>query len=531
MKTKTTLLLSIVLFSFSSFAQINLTNGLIAYFPFTGNAGDSSGLSNHGVPTNGASLTSDRFNTPNSAYAFDGVDDYINIPTYTNMSPTNAVSIAAWVKGTTTGKNAYVFDRLEINDGYGLMFTSTGNLRLSINGGQVWVTSTQVVADNQWHHVAGTYDRNKGVANIYVDGVIAGTGTLSSSITYTPEPRNGIGGTGQIGTNSFFNGSIDEVRIYNRAINLCEIEKLADVQYNLSAGLIGHFMFSGNSSDSSGLGNHGVPTNGASLTTDRFNTPNSAYYFDGVDDYINIPTYNNMSPTNAVSMAAWVKADSVNNLRYIYDRIEINDGYGLTVTANGNLRITINGGQGAAVSSQKITDGQWHHVVGTYDKNTSQLKVYIDCVEDGSSTLSSSITYSPEPRNGIGGPGQPGYMYYFKGSIDDLRIYNRALTACEINQLCNTSIITSINEQVVPSNELTIYPNPANNYVSIDFSSFTEKPSYITIIDSKGAIVSEININKENKVQLNTSALTNGIYFINVVGNSYSNAGRFVIAR
>ena len=150
---------------------------------------------------------------------------------------------------------------------------------------------------------------------------------------------------------------------------------------------------------------------------------------------------------------------------------------------------------------------------------------------DGTANFTSPITYTPEPRNGIGGTGQIGTNSFFSGKIDELRIYNRALNDCEITNLCSNSIITSINEEIISSDELAIYPNPANNYVSIDFSSFNEKPSYVSIIDSKGAIVSETKISKENKIQVNTSSLTNGIYFINVVGNNYSSTGRFIIAR
>ena len=65
--------------SFPGKAQVNLANGLIAYYPFSGNANDASGNGNNAV-FNNATLTTDRFGNPNSAYYFDGVSNYIQIP-------------------------------------------------------------------------------------------------------------------------------------------------------------------------------------------------------------------------------------------------------------------------------------------------------------------------------------------------------------------------------------------------------------------------------------------------------------------
>ncbi len=77
-------------------AQINLTNGLIMYYPFTGNATDVSGNTNVAT-VNGPVLTTDRFGAANSAYYFDGVDDYIQLTGGVGMKPTFPMSISAWV--------------------------------------------------------------------------------------------------------------------------------------------------------------------------------------------------------------------------------------------------------------------------------------------------------------------------------------------------------------------------------------------------------------------------------------------------
>ena len=76
---KTTSTIALILFSLSSFSQIIPTSGMVSYYPFNGNANDES-TNNFNGTVIGASLTFDRFNQPNSAYNFDGIDDYIHFP-------------------------------------------------------------------------------------------------------------------------------------------------------------------------------------------------------------------------------------------------------------------------------------------------------------------------------------------------------------------------------------------------------------------------------------------------------------------
>lgn len=159
--------------------------------------------------------------------------------------------------------------------------------------------------------------------------------------------------------------------------------------------------------------------------------------FDGTNDYVDISSYSNMSPTNAVTIEAWIKGNSSDNTstKFIYDRIETNDGYGLTVTSSGSARLTINGGDAAVTSSINVLDGNWNHIAGTYDQITGALHVYVNGSLDGSFTYSSPIDYSTEPRNGIGGPGAS--TNFFKGEISEVRVWNYARSLSEIqNNRC-----------------------------------------------------------------------------------------------
>jgi hypothetical protein len=79
-----------------SYGQVNLNQGLLAYYPFSGNANDASGNNNHGTAQNGIQLTTDKFGNPNSAYRFDGVDDHIIVSDNGKLSP-KKISVVAWV--------------------------------------------------------------------------------------------------------------------------------------------------------------------------------------------------------------------------------------------------------------------------------------------------------------------------------------------------------------------------------------------------------------------------------------------------
>lgn len=97
---KTLLLLSLLFLFNASFAQSGLTRGLIAYYPFDGNANDVSGNGNNGTPENNIQLTADRFGIANSAYNFDGVDDYIRIPNSSSLDVSTAMSVALYFKAS-----------------------------------------------------------------------------------------------------------------------------------------------------------------------------------------------------------------------------------------------------------------------------------------------------------------------------------------------------------------------------------------------------------------------------------------------
>ena len=224
---KMLLLLLLTSFCLNCNGTYDSTIGLVAYYPFNGNANDESGNENHGSVF-GATLTSDRFGNPNSAYDFDGVSAYITTPLDINVSTIPELTMSAWVYPRRTGPEDEGvvshgrrqilscddgdFDRsLMVRYGYWEIFM----------GGDNWKLTELPVDIKAWQHVAvvfGNYDvkfyKN---GKEYSFGVFSGTGSTGYPLTIGDNPDFPI---------QFFDGIIDDVRIYNRTLSIWEVRNL-----------------------------------------------------------------------------------------------------------------------------------------------------------------------------------------------------------------------------------------------------------------------------------------------------------------
>jgi gliding motility-associated-like protein len=221
-------------------AQINLTNGLLLYFPFTGNATDVSGNTNVAT-VNGPVLANDRFGAANSAYYFDGVDDYISIVNGAGMKPTYPFSFSCWfnpVSSNTAVDVNFIYANdytIPGDDYYGAIFnTPLDRFQASVGDGNFVDPSNrnskminQTLVYGQWHHLAAVVYSATNM-RLFIDcaevpGAYSGTG---SGLTFSPNNTGIMGrGNGGVGEN-FLNAYVDEVRFYNRALSDQEIGAL-----------------------------------------------------------------------------------------------------------------------------------------------------------------------------------------------------------------------------------------------------------------------------------------------------------------
>lgn len=208
---------------------VNLTTGLVAFYPFNGNTNDESGNGNNGSILGSVSLASDRLGNLNKAYSFNG--GTISVPHNSNLAITQGgqFSVSLWVNKTNQANPVHIIGKrpnggrsfnwiIAQHVGAGsLLFTG----HTGFNGLSTGVLSNIAINDNVWEHIVGTYDN--GNWSIFINGILKAK-VNSAIFTQDVVTPLEIGNTGGWGA---FIGLIDDVRIYNRSLALNEIEFLA----------------------------------------------------------------------------------------------------------------------------------------------------------------------------------------------------------------------------------------------------------------------------------------------------------------
>jgi uncharacterized repeat protein (TIGR01451 family) len=265
-------------------------------------------------------------------------------------------------------------------------------------------------------------------------------------------------------------------------------------------GLVGWWPFNGNANDESGNGNDGT-VNGATLTTDRFGNQNSAYAFDGTNWIIvGTDTIPNLSNEIEITFSVWIKKsdwnlggsqgriisyENLNNILYQGTALQLqNSGFNLSNSFQCDIR---NGSNTVGAGYELDTSLIWHNAVmvfnGNFSNQNESLKLYVDGIQYPLSHFSQTpypnLTHG-EFCNLIFGNTSAGGLYGFGGKIDDIGIWNRALTDCEIQNLysigASVVVFNDLDENCIQESE----PGLQNVNVSI------MPGNYIAVTDTSG---------------------------------------------
>lgn len=231
MYTKLYLLLLACIISGISYAQTPAwlpTNGLVAWYPFNGNAVDESLNTNDGNML-GASLVADRSGNANSACEFNGIDNYIEVPDHSSLR-VRRITVTAWVNADY-GQPMQILYKGDYNtaaaEAYGLDMTLRFSFKYNSNctPGSSWVTSpyNTPIASGSWVFLASSYDGS--VVRNYVNGTQVSVTPFSGLIDTCAGSGLRIGYQNSPNPNAF-KGSIDDIAIYNRALTDCEIKHI-----------------------------------------------------------------------------------------------------------------------------------------------------------------------------------------------------------------------------------------------------------------------------------------------------------------
>lgn len=425
----------------SAFTQIP-TDGLLAYYPFNGNANDISGNTNHGTVT-GATLVPDRFGLSNKAYYFDGISNFIDCGTNPLMAPTTTqtISISVWIKPSFIAVDTYgriicskvvAYQPNNANFYGAIVYTQPDKFNIRQNNAVVHSIISDEYALEQWYHLVMVFQEGTNKTKLYVNGQLAKEETVSYSSTISTAPFM-IGNMPQFGANDpfHFKGIIDDLAVYNRALSPSEVINLYDGSNNY---IVANYPFNGTLNDSSPSGVN--PTNAINITygTDRSGAIGKTLYLNNPTDAA-ATSYLEFSPANfqfdrAFSFSVWVNYEGGYVNPRIFEIGEDGSGFNLGVDANKKFYF-YHKGSGLINPTNTVTN-RWYHIAGTYD-GLNTLKLYIDGqLVQTSTSVSGVATYN---TNFFIGRKPTAVFDGFKGRIDELTFYRKELLASEVASL------------------------------------------------------------------------------------------------
>lgn len=555
MKTKIFLfglLLILANFVYSQTIPSNVpTNGLVGWWPFNGNANDESGNGNHGTAI-GASLTVDRFGSPNAAFSLNGVNQMLEFPNMTELN-VDTFSVSFY-----TLPNSYNIHN-KVNFGviasamrFTLNFSTT-----TISYSPMTCAGTYAASGNwstqggvglgDWHHLVYVIKGNTSL--FFIDGILIEQLNNASNLScFNSNMLLYFGGDIGGGSIEYYNGKFDDIGIWNRALSANEISLLynslcdttlasfladtvsscgmsvelstslnfssyfwntqdttnnilatetgwyscqvtdsnacvyedsafvslvsanilqmdtticlgqslqlsvedsfsinssSSLSGSLTNSLMGWWPFNGNANDESGNGNNGT-VNGATMTIDRYGNVNSAYYFDGIDDNIITNSFANLS--GDFTFSCWVKSDDNSNQVIVNTIPHTVFAYGLNPWYGGMDNIGFLYGNGASFG--------WYNNYYSFSNPIPYVNYWVNHVIKKSGATwffyqNNSLIHTYQASN------QPTSIISklvfghcdtmicsepFSGIIDDIAIWNRALSPAEIEQLYSLAI-------------------------------------------------------------------------------------------
>ncbi len=415
---------------------------------------DSSGNGKTGTLTGPTHLPTWTTGKLGKAVNFDGVDDYVDVGIINAIRGVSQFTISGWVKRSSADGSLFWFREDAISECIAATWTSNVLYIMVVNGAASGYVAD--VADNTWKHYTvvfdGTQPDNAGKIKIYINGVAKTLSFEGTILALTSDPYVAA----KLGSNTTWNanylaGSLDDVRIYNRALSAAEMAQMYNStkdgylgNIKVSTGLVGYWKLDDNAAnttvkDYSGKNNTGTfsdvagdPNTSAHSTAGQIG---SAMTFDRADDYVGIP-YNSILNPSIFTLSAWVKIttsfaeyDQYAGIASTIDNTTQTKGYALQIRRTTHKFGFYIGGS-LIVSNEAAIPGNWYHVVGVCDGAT--ISLYVNGIKQ-IETANVTIILNPNLPLNIGallGDYTDGYLW--SGLIDDVKIYNYARTAEQI---------------------------------------------------------------------------------------------------
>ncbi len=414
-----------------------------SYWPFDADMSDAS-ADNDGTAYGDAQISSDGILSPlgTAALLLDGDGDYVVFDGFKGITGTASRTCMAWVNTTSTSQGMIMsWGSSNVSEKWMFRIEPDGTLGLGIWGGAAATSAT--VNDGNWHHVAAVLndDGDPDISEVlfYIDGQLQESTSINNQAINTSDDNNLlIGAVNPDSPTAFFNGMIDDARLFNYALTSDEISNYAltnlDVYLPFSEG------FGSTTADNS-LNNRSATLNNQPSWMPDYGI-DGAIQFDGTNDYVEVANYKGILGSASRTCTAWIKTETYNKFIMGWGTTDTGAKWLVRLHGDGTLRTEVSGGY--IFGSTNIADNQWHHiaVVLPDDGSTdiSEALLYVDGQLETNCSAAACPVNTASAENVKIGTHYASTAQYFNGMIDEVKIYNSALSEKDIKELYKTDL-------------------------------------------------------------------------------------------
>ncbi len=433
---------------------------------------ETSGNANAGTLGAGGSVASDdptwAAGRKGGALSFDGTDDIVKVGTASTYNITGNITLSAWIKPDNSGAtNPEIISKSAGALGYRMRYRSTRKMEFNLYGtSDTSLTSATSMSTSAWNHVEMVYDGS--YKYIYINGVLDASEATTGSINTSAANSLYFGTT--TGADELYGGKIDDVRIYDYARTPAQVawdynqgKPIAHWRLDECQGSTAYGTPLGAVYDSSLNGTITIGSGGSEATVGDCTTSSTSWYngvtgkfnssldFDGTDDEISVPYSTSFGSifNDKVSYSAWINFSALpGSTVWIIDKpytSHISPFYQLSLRIQSTGVVQFLGYDSAGfaqynTSTSALSTGQWYHIVGTIDPTAKTSYLYLNGKLVSSDTTLSSDYTNYATGIAIGGLANTTGSN-FDGQIDDVQIFNYALTPLQVKSVMNEGAV------------------------------------------------------------------------------------------
>jgi hypothetical protein len=412
--------------------------GLVAAYSFDEGSGttaaDLSGNGNTATLT-GVTFASGKYG---SAVSLNGTSSLVTIPDSASLDLSSGMTLEAWVRATSFASSQTLVAKERPGGGfpYGVELDNGVPAGYARTSSFTSATGTAALPTATWKYVAVTYDGS--ALRAYVDGTQVGTAPASGSIA-SSSGQLSIGGDSVWG--EYFNGRVDNVRIYDRALSSSELAADRTTPVAVAAPPpptpVAAYAFDEGTgmtaADSSGSGN-AATLNGATWTASGKYGAAASF---GATSIVTAADAPSLDPTAGLTLEAWVKPTSFAASQTIVAKERPGGGFPWGVELDNGIpsAYVTTGSNAVATAPSALPLGSWSFVAATYDGTTLAVSV------NGSVVASTAVSGALATSNGTLSIGaDAAWGEHFAGSIDNVRVYGTALSSSQLGTDMSTAI-------------------------------------------------------------------------------------------